>query len=127
MLYEIIHKAEVFKAIIGQLKKESFYYPRILIKRYANENPSFENEFTIYASTLVRIERDKKWYIVHCVESIVPTQSVNETCLLLKLMQSVHNIQVNYHITGQFEDLDTLQQSEPERLLREYKLMRKIS
>lgn len=111
---EILSKAQDFKDKIAELKRHSNYYPDILIHGYQEAGVVTE----IYASTLVRVHRDNKWYVVHCVDSVVPTSPNSESRLLLRLMNSVHNVQTLYQITGRFEDLDTLQISEAVRLAK---------
>lgn len=113
-MLENIHEAYSFEKRISKLKRESNYYPSILIKEYPNDNPIYHK--VIFASTLVRINRNDKWYIVHCVENIIPTKVVDREELLLKIMKSVHKIQHLYQITGLYEDVDSLQESEVERI-----------
>ena len=111
MLNKILEEVKQFKQSIAELKSKSKYYPEILIV--------YEKEYdrkTCYASTLVRIERDNIWYTVHCVESIILEETFDEKNLLLKMMFSVHQIQNLYRITGEFEEKDTLQISEIERV-----------
>ena len=115
-MQRILDSAKEFQDIIAELKKESNFYPQVLIKEYPNQNPLFKHKVVIYASTLVRIERDGKWYVVHCVESIVPTDIVGERNLLLKFIDSVYSIQLLYKVTGIFEDVDSSQIDEIERL-----------
>ena len=130
-----------FKAIIAELKRESSYYPSVLIKYYeAFEKPKEDDKFknrpmtdwvhcftktkhkevekVCYASTLVRIKRGGQWYVVHCVESI-KSQKEAEQRLLSKMMNSVHKIQWLYQILkspNDLQDVDTSQMSETERL-----------
>lgn len=101
--------------LLLQLKTESSYYPNVLIKYYGSE---------CYASTLVRIKRNGTWYLVHCVESIILTESIKEEDLLIKFIDSVYKIQFLYNIIEvndrtieQFQDVDKLQISEEERLM----------
>ena len=140
MIQQILNQAKEFNAIIAELKEKSSYYPKVLIAYYETHsrmqetNRQKHNRFidalagkllnkkpkevpkTCYASTLVRINRDGKWYVVHCVESVYITPECDEKNMLLRLALSVHQIQNLYKITGQFEDVDTLQISEEERL-----------
>lgn len=149
MITEILHQVKGFNTIIAELKRESSYYPSVLIKyyeaferphiKYAEKTnmgiralaasllkrPSEEGviEKNCYASTLVRIERNGKWYVVHCVESTLITVDCDEKYLLLKMMDSVYKIQLFYQITDvttidgdTLQDEDNLQQSEIERL-----------
>ena len=90
-----------------KLKIMSEYYP--IIKQDVFDN-------TIFLTTLVRIERDGKWYTVHCVESFASIDSLDFATNFETMMINVHNIQHLYKITGTMEDLDILQQSEADRL-----------
>lgn len=141
MINKILNQAQHLKSIIAELKRESTYYPSVLIKYYEkferpketerektngiinklaasllNKPSEKEVDKVCYASTLVRIERDGKWYVVHCVESVSITPDCDEKNMLLRFALSVHQIQNLYKITGQFEDEDALQISEVERL-----------
>ena len=151
MINEILNQAKQFRVIIAELKRESSYYPSVLIKYYEKHEKPKENERektnrtirtlvagilkkppedavidkVCYASTLVRIKRNSKWYVVHCVESIILTKDCNEKHLLLRMMQSVYQIQLLYHISEitihdgkSLQDIDNLQQSEIERLIK---------
>ena len=136
------------RAIIAELKRESSYYPSVLIKYYERyerrtqetereklngiinnlaasllKKPEQKIEKVCYASTLVRIERNGKWYVVHCVESVMPTENCDEKHLLLRMMDSVYKIQLLYRIVEvtmdgiePLQDVDNLQRSEVERL-----------
>jgi hypothetical protein len=119
MIDIIVKEVQDFNNRIAELKKYSYYYPSILIKNY-DYIPfpgSGRKLLTVYASTLVRIKREEKWYIVHCVESVIPNNVTNEKDLLLKIMDSVHRIQNLYQIgSSGFQDIDILQISEEERL-----------
>lgn len=116
---KILKENKKFDRIVSELKKESDYYPQVLVKRYGS---------TLYSSTLVRINRDNKWYVVHCIESIVPTKDVTEKHLMLKMMESVYEIMFLYKTTGVFEEVDGLQQSEVDRLVELYDgLLKKLN
>lgn len=106
MLSQILQEGYEFREQIKFLKINSTYYPKVFMKH--------ENNFVIAASTLVRIERGGKWYKVHCVER-KQIKNNNADSLLLKLMESVHQLQNLYTLTGE-EDVDELQISEIERL-----------
>lgn len=120
LLNKFVEKDAAIKNRIAELKKESGYYPKVLIKPY--REIGFVTE--LYASTLVRIERDGIWYIVHCVEWIVPNSQTVVSNLLLRLMDSVYKIQCLYKIPNNvvnfngvpIHDIDLLQISEIERL-----------
>lgn len=91
---------------VERLKAESKYYPYLHIRYESNE---------VYCSTLVRIERNGKWYTVHCVESGSYNGHGDDIDVCVQLMRSVHKIQHLYQICG-MEDIDKLQISETERL-----------
>lgn len=115
MIDKIVKEATSFRERIAELKEKSSYYPEVVIEEYRNDHPEYDR--VVFASTLVRIERDGKWYVVHCVENIVPMETTSEKHLLIRLMDSVHKIQHLYRITGQFEDVDPIQKSETDRLI----------
>jgi hypothetical protein len=148
MIDKILHQAQQFTNIIAELKRESSYYPLVLIKYYERnerrketerekentfihklaawslgEKSEEEIDKVCYASTLVRIERNGKWYTVHCVESIIHNELYDEKDLLLKVMDSVYKIQLLYQIEESImngnkplQDIDNLQQSEVDRV-----------
>lgn len=128
MISEFIHRANSFKAIIAELKKESSYYPSVLIKYYDSGigmdfRDSVEESKACYVSTLLRIEREGVWYVVHCVESIISNEMVDEMNLLKRFMASVYQIQFLYQIPNftdpdgiPLQDVDRIQQSEVDRL-----------
>jgi len=93
------------------LKENSNYYPII-----------FEDlkEDVTSLSTLVRLELEKDgiWYTVHCVEKAVLNEIVTISTLYQKLIKSTYDIMNLYNITGKFEDLDKVQISEEDRLVR---------
>jgi hypothetical protein len=123
MINEILNSAALSKQRIADLKSQSPYYPKVNIIEHPASYPLnkvLPLSKVLFASTLVRINRDNKWYIVHCVESVIVTKTVNEKNLLLNLMESVHRIQNLYMITGYHEDIDSLQKSEAERLTNIY-------
>lgn len=118
-LGKILWDSQLTEKRIADLKKKSSYYPQVLIEECIT-NLCFRNnkyEKTIYASTLVRIERDGIWYTVHCVESIILTENTSEKDLLIKFMDSVYKIQHLYKVTGYLEDVDSIQKSEFDRLM----------
>jgi hypothetical protein len=122
-----------FNEIRLELKKDSKYWPDVLIREYDNVYEMFKEggepePKIIYASTLVRIERDGKWYIVHCLENFIPTSRMGERELLLRLINNVHHVQL-FHIInreimasdGKFlEDVDSLQISEKQRIIDQF-------
>ena len=98
---------------IASLKKESKYYPSVLIKEYPSLTPREDKVF--YLSTLVRIKRGGKYYVVHCVEDTASSPEEIQRAFL-SLIDMVHKTQHLYKLTGRFEELDTNQESEIERL-----------
>ena len=96
-----------FKEMVKKLRKDSKYYPSILTVYYDRIN-------TKSVSTLVRIQIENTWYIVHCVESGI---YADEKILLQKLITSVHRIQ-NMTEKTPFHEKDTNQISEKERLMK---------
>jgi len=105
-----------YQKIVSELKKDSDYYPSVLIREYDSNHNIYKG--ALFMSTLVRIERDGKHYIVHCVVSMLNTSNAAMSNLFLRLINSVHRITYLYEITGEFEDVDELQESEKDRLLR---------
>jgi hypothetical protein len=101
---------------IEMLKAESGYYPKVLMKSFVEKEETGKSRS--YASTLVRIKRNGLWYKIHCLESqIVPREDPRFDFLLLRLMQSVYQIQKLYKIAGTGNDeLDLNQISEKDRL-----------
>ena len=116
-LSKIIASYQDFLEVTAYLSANSPYYP---------ETIKLEAGRTIYYSTRVRIERDGKWYAIHCVESFMPTATVDEANCLHRLMLSAHQIQHLYQITGhpklsEAEKVDDLQITETERLIEDEK------
>ena len=108
---QILMENARFKAHTAKLKAISQYYP--IIKQDVHDG-------SIFLTTLVRIERDGKWYIVHCVESFTPTKPEDFVQSFKNMMFNVHQIQYLYQISGTMEDIDPLQQSEMDRLKEEH-------
>lgn len=109
-LNELPNGINSYAFFISQLKSESKVYPLILSKKIMN---------TLYLSTLVRIKRDNKWYLVHCAESIMvrPDSEIESTENIYKqLLKSIHLVQNLYKITGKYEDIDKCQLDEEDRL-----------
>lgn len=130
-----IDAANRLYANINFLKENSNPWPEIFKHDEPGITPMGQKTITVYFSTLVRILRDDKWYLVHCVESYVtkPIKDDNyvleimvaENKLFGKLIRSVHNIQNLYIIsppmqtlygTKDMQDLDPDQTPEPERI-----------
>lgn len=115
MLREILENVKTFEARIIELRAASDYWPQILYKNNSGDD-------TIYASTLVRIFRDDRWYVVHCVDSqSVPIGSHNVEYMLERMIFKVHLIQ-NFHIISERDEVDKLQISEQNRLKERYPL-----
>lgn len=114
MVTKILRGAESFKERVAQLKKESPYYPDIVVKEYPDNSSPYGK--IAFASTLVRIEREGIWYTVHCVESVMLSPNYPVDFLYTRLMDSVHKIQHLYIVGSGHEDVDPLQISELERL-----------
>ena len=114
--HKIIKEAMSFKQRILELKRDSSYYPSILIREYPNDHSKYKK--VIFASTLVRIKRNGKYYIVHSVESIINTPNITKTELLLKLIDSVHKITHLYNLTCKYDNIDILQEDEEIRLIK---------
>jgi len=111
MLQDIIKQSNEFEKRIKKLKDVSPYWPDYITKNYKDGE--------IYFSTNVRIYRDK-WYTVHCVESANQNlASYNEAVILDRLIEGTYNIIHLYKLCGH-EDIDVLQISEEERLLKLY-------
>lgn len=115
---KIFHNIAESRSYTQKLKDMSEYYPNI--KQDTRDE-------TVYLTTLVRIERDGKWYTVHCVMSFGSKAPAVFVVALHRIMMEVHNIQYLYKITGTMEDLDILQQSETDRLLELIKKAEKKS
>ena len=113
MLRKILRDNETFINRVASLKKESPYYPSVIVREYERHHEPY-NE--IYISTLVRIERDGVWYVVHCLESGVETEYFNTEDILMQLQQSAYKIQHLYKLCGH-EEIDKIQKSEKERLI----------
>ena len=111
---KILNEVELFKQRISELKKDSHYYPSVLIREYPVDQPKYKKE--IYASSLIRIKRNGVYYTVHCVESIIETENTTESDLLIKFMGYAYNIMYLYKI-GAYDDVDPSQSDEETRLM----------
>lgn len=100
-----------FKKRVHALKNKSPYFPEFIAAR-------FDDNY-IFLSTIVRVEKNGKWYRVHCVESFYPTPTANEATCLALLTKSAYKIRYLYNIHEEIDELDTLQISEKERLMAE--------
>ncbi len=111
-LHKILLEGNGFTKIVANLKQITPRYPEILNSYAININ-------TVYLSTMVRIKREEKWYLVHCVEKFIPLPDHEVECVetgYRRLIRSVHNIQYLYKVGTWMEDLDPDQRSEEERL-----------
>jgi len=123
MINEIINNVASFREDVRLLKEKSSYYPSILEEvRVADVDTIFETSETVL-STLVRVKREGKWYVVHCVERAFINDKTTVRHLYNKFIFSVHQIQNLYKLTGdsRFEELDDNQEEESERLLKQLK------
>lgn len=115
-----IHPAKSHDQIIKDLKIESLYYPDVIIRRYKPEFNMSGVLYISYASALMRVFREDKWYVVHVVKSMCRTINNSEREMLLLFMQDAHQIQNLYVLNGKFDELDLCQQSEYQRLTDAY-------
>ena len=118
----IIGKAQGFARQTSYLKENSPYYPDIFLTEEPSESPSGR---TFVGTTLVRIERDGKWYTVHHVHRHYTEEADSHLAIttatrfiLERIMREAHLTQNLYVITGKYEDIDTSQEPEADRLLR---------
>lgn len=107
------------------LKRESDYYPKILVKK--RKEDVYEH---VYLSTIVRIKKRGIWYTVHCVKTGVINHLGNTEYsmehLFLDLIEQVHTIQHLYTADTSMVDSegkfliekDKLQKSEKSRLIK---------
>ena len=113
-LNKILLEGENHKKVVTSLKEISPIYPEVL-------NSWAVNIKTTYLSTLVRIQREGKWYLVHCLESFkaAPNYELQLRDVATgyqRLIRMAHNVQHLYMIGANMEDLDPDQRSEDERL-----------
>jgi hypothetical protein len=107
MIQQALEYVRMFNIDTARLKANSSYYPNVYSEYINGEQ---------YYSTLVRIKRDEKWYVVHCIETINTASPDWEKYLFMRLMSSVHNIQNLYKINLKHADIDKSQQEECDRL-----------
>lgn len=108
--------ANKFQHRIAILRKKSRYYPLVIMDREPDQDFNFES---VALSTLVRINRDGIWYVVHCVEIGILNNDKVMQFLNDKFMTSVHLIQNLYQLCG-IEEIDVSQEDEVERLKKSY-------
>ncbi len=120
---EMIERADKHTKFIAKLKKDSNYYPEILFRDLYWGPPAslcFKSKprcYTIYVSTLVRIQRNDQWYSIHCAESIMVQKGQDDSkLLLLRLIKSVCGVQHLYIPIPGITLLDKCQELESERL-----------
>lgn len=122
---KFVHAAISFQNQVKRLKEKSSYFP-LITTEYTQDSSGDRMGIIYWASTLVRIFRDGKWYIVHCAENICLNDNVSEADCLKRLMKSaydtMHLYVLNDHRTmdGEPQDEDKLQISEEERLKSHY-------
>lgn len=110
---DIVNQVEERRKTIQSLKENSSYWPRVYKQKEIVYDPLRREK--VYLSSLVRILREGKWYIVHAVEDCWTTEdSEIEYKTFLRLCDSVHKITHLYKLCNH-EDLDKLQISEEER------------
>lgn len=108
-LHDPIAYAAAHAGRVARLRARSYYWPAI----YTNKN-----DRTIIYSTLVRIFREGKWYVVHLVyeRAFDIDEPVVETIdNYLLLIERVHNIQYLFKLSPECV-LDDLQDSEEKRM-----------
>ncbi len=114
-LDKIVHGVAERNKFIAILKSKSDYYPIIF--------EDILGDSTFY-STLVRIKRNDKWYVVHCVESFQIYDRPRDfyvKAFMLMLMNNVCKIQHLFIVddnvvSSGFADLDKSQMDEAERI-----------
>lgn len=131
MLTKILQQVDDHRQMIAYLRQNSKPWPEIfsvtksldMEERRAGVGRAPD---TVWLSTLVRIQRDGKWYLVHHVQSL--TGNVNVEWLYSKLVHEVHLTQTFYRVTGnpELETLDPNQQSEEERLRDVYPHLKEL-
>lgn len=104
MIDKILFENTEREYIVKGLKERSGYFPDIILEQHKD---------ILYASTLVRVEHDSKWWAVHIVDSIIPNKKFKE--LLLNIIEKAHLTQFLYIPNG-MEDIDDCQLSEQDRL-----------
>lgn len=103
-----------WEARLSNLKSLSQRWPEIHKAEY------FDG--TVSLSTMVRIYRDQKWYLVHCVESANSNfEGYSLELLYRRLVRSVHLTQTLHVITGQrWDEKDNIQIPEKDRVMNLY-------
>jgi hypothetical protein len=117
MFNKILNDLRTYEAIIIDLKKKSNYYPQLTIEEHHHDYDPVYNK-VLFASALVRMEWNGTWYVVHLVERILMTEGISEKDVIMMMMESAHKLQYLYKVTGNFEDVDSIQTSEKDRLLK---------
>jgi hypothetical protein len=121
LIQRIMDEHDKWKSRVKRLKSKSHYYPRIYTE---------VEDGQMSLSTLVRIFREGKWWVVHVVESVTYPLNFDASMFLSRFCGSVHRVQHLYKLThGQvvtmggepLEELDIIQIDETERLIQEIK------
>ncbi len=119
VVQHIMDEHNRWKIRVKRLKSNSGYYPKIY---------SEIEDGAMYLSTLVRIFREEKWWVVHVVESVNYPLNFDASVFLSRFCGSVHNVQHLYKLTHgkvvtpegeHLEQLDVIQIDETERLIQE--------
>ena len=111
-LNKILIETDNFTKVVTSMKEISPIYPAIRSSYSLNTN-------TVYLTTMARIQRDGKWYLVHCMENFTPTTGHKVQAMEIgyhRLIRTVHNVHYLYKVGTHMEDLDPDQTPEPERL-----------
>jgi hypothetical protein len=124
---KVRNNVKTFNKIRLELKKDSPFYPDILTREYEQETGRY-----LYLSTTIRIQRDGKWYKVHCIESIACmtiTPKFWEQQLIQRLIRNVYICQLFHQINTELinsdgeslQDIDENQISEKQRMIDLFK------
>jgi hypothetical protein len=107
---QILEENNAFKAEVVNLKRESPFYPQLLMKNKKGQE--------LVISTLIRKSKDGIWYSIHLILRIQnPVGSGCAEVLLQKVMATAYNLILFYQITER-DEICPIQISEEERLAR---------
>jgi hypothetical protein len=121
VIKHILDEHDRWRERVKRLKSNSGYYPKIY---------SEIEDGAMHLSTLVRIFREGKWWVVHVVESASYPFNFEASIFLSRFCGSVHKVQHLYQLThgmittpsGEpLEQLDIIQIDETDRLIQEMK------
>lgn len=105
---------------VKELRSKSKYYPEVIFEEYLSsgwDNYPPNSVKQVFASTLVRIERDGVWYVVHVVEHCLLDQYTLVNTFPIMLNRFLHKVNtVQLFWKPKPEEKDSLQKSEFERL-----------